>query len=120
MRKSTSTNYLNEKVLATHCGVTFAMTLLTGRWKINVLWMLKNGVNRYGLMKSKIAGISEKMLTQRLKELEDEGLIIRNDFKTIPPRVEYSLTEAGLLLAPILEQLSDWGDTIRPILKETI
>ena len=118
MRKSNSTNYLNEKALAAHCGVTFAMTLLSGRWKINILWMLKNGVNRYGLMKNKIAGISEKMLTQRLKELEDEGLIVRTDFKTIPLRVEYSLTEAGQLLAPILEQLSDWGDKVQPIMNE--
>ena len=69
-------------------------------------------------MKNQIAGISEKMLTQRLKELEEEGLIVRNDFKTVPPRVEYSLTEAGQLLVPILDQLSDWGDTVRPLMKE--
>ena len=118
MRKLNSTNFLNEKALAEHCGVTYAMTLLTGRWKINILWMLKIGVNRYGSMKKEIAGISEKMLTQRLKELEEDGLIIRKDFKTIPPRVEYSLSEAGEKLSPILGQLSDWGDTIRPILKE--
>ena len=69
-------------------------------------------------MRNQIAGISEKMLTQRLKELEEEGLIVRNDFKTVPPRVEYSLTEAGQLLVPILDQLSDWGDTVRPLMKE--
>ena len=117
MRKLESTNHLNEKKLAVHCGVTFAMSLLSGRWKINVLWMLKNGVNRYGLLKTNIAGISEKMLTERLRELELEGLIIRNDFKTVPPHVEYTLSEAGQLLAPILDQLSDWGDTVRPIIQ---
>jgi DNA-binding HxlR family transcriptional regulator len=116
MRKLNSTNHLNEKALAAHCGVTFAMTLLTGRWKINILWMLKNGVNRYGLLKNQIAGISEKMLTERLKELEVEGLIIRKDFKTIPPHVEYTLSEAGQLLSPILEQLSDWGDEVRSLI----
>ncbi|OOQ60399.1 hypothetical protein BC343_25620 [Mucilaginibacter pedocola] len=113
MRKTNSTNSLNEQVLAAHCGVTFAMTLLTGRWKINVLWMLKNGVNRYGQLKNKIAGISEKMLTERLRELEAEGLVIRKDLQTIPPHVEYELSEAGRLLAPILDQLSDWGDEVR-------
>jgi DNA-binding HxlR family transcriptional regulator len=118
MRKINSTNYVNEKALAAHCGVTFAMTLLTGRWKINILWMLKNGVNRYGLLKSQIAGISEKMLTERLKELEQEGLIIRNDFKTVPPHVEYTLSEAGQLLSPILEKLSDWGDEVRALIPD--
>ncbi|QEE48484.1 helix-turn-helix transcriptional regulator [Flavobacterium alkalisoli] len=118
MRKLNSTNFLNEQALAEHCGVTYAMTLLTGRWKINILWMLKIGVNRYGLMKREIAGISEKMLTQRLKELEDDGLIVKKDYKTVPPKVEYSLSEAGEILSPILGQLSDWGDKIRPILKE--
>lgn len=117
MRKKNSTNHINEKALALHCGVTFAMTVLSGRWKINILWMLKNGVNRYGLLKNQISGISEKMLTERLKELEQEGLIVRHDFKTIPPHVEYALTEAGQLLSPILEQLSDWGDTVRPIIQ---
>lgn len=120
MRKSNSTNSLNEEILAEHCGLTYAMTLLSGRWKINILWMLKIGVNRYGLMKREIAGISEKMLTQRLKELEDDGLIIRKDYKTVPPRVEYSLSEVGEKLSPILGQLSDWGDITRPILKENI
>ena len=113
MRKENSTNYINEQALAAHCGVTFAMTLLTGRWKINILWMLKNGINRYGMLKNKIAGISEKMLTERLKELEKEGLVIRKDFQTIPPHVEYELSEAGRLLSPILDQLSDWGDEVR-------
>jgi DNA-binding HxlR family transcriptional regulator len=118
MRKINSTNHANEQALAAHCGVTFAMTVLTGRWKINILWMLKNGVNRYGLLKSQIAGISEKMLTERLKELEQEGLIVRTDFKTVPPHVEYALSEAGQLLSPILEQLSNWGDSVRWMITE--
>jgi len=119
MRKLNSTNTLNEKALAAHCGVTFAMTLLTGRWKINVLWMLKNGINRYGQLKKNIAGISEKMLTERLKELEAEGLVIRKDFQTIPPHVEYELSEAGRLLAPILDKLSDWGDEVRLLVPQS-
>ena len=118
MPKLNSTNHANKEVLAAHCGVTFAMTLLTGRWKINILWMLKNGVNRYGLLKTQIAGISEKMLTERLKELEREGLVVRKDFKIIPPHVEYTLSEAGQLLSPILESLSNWGDEVRPMITE--
>jgi len=117
MRKVQSTNYEHQNALAADCGLTYAMLLLSGRWKINILWMVKNGVNRYGLLKSSIAGISEKMLTERLKDLENIGLIDRLDFQTTPPHVEYSLSEAGLLLSPILEALTEWGDQIRPILK---
>ena len=120
MRKLQSTNYKHQNALAADCGLTYAMLLLSGRWKINILWMIKNGVNRYVLLKSKIAGISEKMLTERLKELESLGLIHRFDFQTIPPHVEYSLSEAGLLLSPILETLTEWGNQIRPIIDKQI
>ncbi len=116
MIKLQSTNYEHQKALAADCGLTHAMILLSGRWKINILWMIKNGVNRYGLLKSKISGISEKMLTERLKELENIGLIDRLDFQTIPPHVEYSLSVTGLLLSPILEALNQWGDKVRPML----
>lgn len=115
MRKTESTNHLNEQLLSKHCGLTFAMTLLSGRWKINILWMLKKGISRYGQLKSNIAGISEKMLTVRLKELEREGLIIRTDFMTVPPHVEYNLSETGRMLEPILEQLTNWGDSVNQV-----
>ncbi|AUP81612.1 transcriptional regulator [Flavivirga eckloniae] len=95
------------------CGLSYAVELLNGRWKINVLWNLAKEVHRYGQMKRNIPGISEKMLTQRLRDLEKEGLIIRKDFKTIPPHVEYHLTDSGKELIPILEQMCRWGNRIR-------
>lgn len=107
---------INEKPKV-YCGLTFAMTLLSGRWKVNILWMLKNGINRYGKLKLNIKGISEKMLTERLRELESEGLIIRKDFQTIPPHVEYYLSATGQLLEPILDELNSWGEKVHYPLK---
>lgn len=115
MRKLNSTNFENQKILEMSCGLTYAVELLNGRWKVNVLWNLNNGVNRYGLLKKSIPGISEKMLTQRLRDLESEGLILRKDFKTIPPHVEYSLSEAGIELIPALKLLCNWGTKIRDL-----
>lgn len=115
MRKINSTNFENQKILEMSCGLTYAVELLNGRWKVNILWSLNNGVNRYGLIKRNIPGISEKMLTQRLRDLESEGLIIRKDFKTIPPHVEYSLSEAGLDFIPVLKLLCEWGTKIREV-----
>lgn len=102
----------NERPAEIYCGLTFAMTLLSGRWKVNILWMLKNGINRYGKLKSGITGISEKMLTERLRDLEREGLIIRKDFQTVPPHVEYYLSDNGKLLEPILDHLNSWGEKV--------
>ena len=120
MRKTNSTNYENQKLLEDSCGLSYAMDLLKGRWTTNVLWAIKLGANRYGLLKNKIPGISEKMLTQRLRDLEAMELIIRKDFKKIPPHVEYSLSAAGKAFTPILQKLYDWGDKVRPITKSLI
>lgn len=120
MRKMSSTNYENQKIHEDRCGLTYAMALLKGRWRINVLWAIHNGVNRYGLIRKRIPGISEKMLTQCLRELAGIGLIVRKDFKKIPPHVEYSLTKAGEELTPVLAELSNWGDDVRPITRPLI
>lgn len=120
MRKSNSTNSENEKRLEDTCGLTYAMILMKGRWTINVLWRIHNGANRYGLIKKEIEGISEKMLTQRLRDLEEMGLIIRKDFKKVPPHVEYYLSEAGEAFVPVIIALCEWGDKVRPFTKTLI
>ena len=117
MRKSNSTNSENEKRLQDSCGVTYAMLLIKGRWTVNVLWRIYNGDNRYGLIKSEIEGISEKMLTQRLRDLEEMGLLIRENFNEIPPRVQYKLSESGEAFIPVILALSEWGDKVRPFTK---
>ncbi len=120
MRKTSSTNLENEKRLEDSCGLTYAMLLIKGRWTINVLWRIHNGDKRYGVIKREIEGISEKMLTQRLRDLEEMGLISRKDFKVIPPKVEYSLTPSGESFIPLILSLSDWGDSVRPYTKTLI
>lgn len=110
--KEIENNSETQETPQIYCGLTFAMTLLSGRWKVNILWMLKNGINRYGKLKLNIKGISEKMLTERLRELESEGLIIRKDFQRIPPHVEYYLSDSGKLLEPILDELNIWGEQV--------
>lgn len=112
MRKLNSVNLENQKKL-NNCGLNYAMMLLEGRWKLNVLWAIHYGFNRYSKIKEQIGIISEKMLTQRLKELVSAGLLKRNDFKTVPPHVEYELTEEAKKLIPILEAMRDWGKDVR-------
>ena len=112
-----STNSINEKRLEDTCGLTYAMVLMKGRWTINVLWRIYNGANRYGLIKNEIEGISERMLSQRLRDLEKMGLIIRKDFKKVPPHVEYYLSEAGEAFVPVIIALCEWGDKVRPVTK---
>jgi DNA-binding HxlR family transcriptional regulator len=82
-----------------------------GRWRTVLLAHLKEGVHRYGELRRRTPGISEKMLTQRLRELEADGLITRRDLGTVPPHVEYDLTDDGRSLAPVLQALYDWGVT---------
>jgi DNA-binding HxlR family transcriptional regulator len=80
-----------------------------GRWRTVILARLKEGVHRYGELRRLTPGISEKMLSQRLRELEADGLVTRRDHGTVPPHVEYELTEEGHSLAPVLQAMYDWG-----------
>ena len=86
-----------------------ATDIIGGKWKGMVLWVLKNGVKRNGELKRLIPDISQKMLTQQLRELEDAGIVERIVYPVIPPKVEYQLTPDGEKLIPILEELHDWG-----------
>jgi DNA-binding HxlR family transcriptional regulator len=92
-----------------HCPVELAVDVVGGRWRTVILSHLKEGVHRYGELRRRMPGVSEKMLTQRLRELEADGLVRRDDLGTMPPHVEYRLTEEGRSLAPVLQALYDWG-----------
>ncbi len=80
------------------------------RWNPAILWKITEGIYRFGELKRAIRPISEKMLTQHLRELEKDGLITRTIFPEMPARVEYALTKLGLSLQPILAQLNEWGE----------
>ncbi|MEU4551151.1 HxlR family transcriptional regulator [Micromonospora violae] len=91
------------------CPVELTVDLLGGKWRTVILAYLKEGVHRYGELRRRLPGVSEKMLTQRLRELEADGLVARHDHHTVPPHVEYRLTDEGRSLAPVLQALYDWG-----------
>lgn len=99
---------------ALKCPVTTALSVIGGKWKVIILWHLKEGgVKRFGELQRLVSGISQKMLTQELRDLEESGLVSRKVYPVVPPKVEYSLTETGWSLKPVLEQLCEWGKEYR-------
>ncbi|MFP3992739.1 helix-turn-helix domain-containing protein [Streptomyces sp. E11-3] len=94
------------------CGLDAAVDVVGGKWKPVVLWALHDaGTLRFGQLRRGVPGITEKMLIQTLRELESDGIVHREIYREVPPRVEYSLTELGVALNAALEPLGVWGDT---------
>jgi len=113
MRKETSTNAFNEKLITDSCGMANSLRVLGGRWKPAILCRLRYGIMRYSELKKSIEGISERMLVAQLRELENDGLIRRVVYPEVPPRVEYQLTALGSTMEPMLIAMSDWGNFYR-------
>lgn len=89
---------------------SYTMSLINGKWKMHILfWLSKKDVLRYGELKKVLGDITHKMLSSQLKELENDKLIIRTEYKQIPPKVEYKLSELGLSLMPVLSAICSWG-----------
>lgn len=91
------------------CGIDAAMDVVSGKWKSLILWELDAGTRRFGELRRGLPGVSEKMLIQHVRELEIDGLVHREVYREVPPRVEYSLTESGRELNAALEPLAEWG-----------
>ncbi len=91
------------------CPVETTLTLISDRWKVLILRDLFTGTKRFGELKKSLAGISQKVLTANLKDMEAKGLLTRKAYAEVPPRVEYTLTDMGVSLKPILGALFDWG-----------
>ena len=92
-----------------YCPVDLTLSIIGGRWKGLVFWNLRDGAKRYGEMKKILVGINDKMLTQVLRELEANKVVSRKVYDVIPPKVEYSLTEEGEKLLPVMKLMADWG-----------
>lgn len=93
------------------CPMEYTLSIIGGKWKPLIIWRLVNsGILRYGQFKKSINGITHKMLSQQLKELESDGIIKRDEYPEIPPKVEYSLTEKGITLIPVLKGMVNWGN----------
>lgn len=99
-----------KKTKFAYCPVDYAFQRIGGKYKGRILWYLKDGFMRYGELKRTVEGITPKMLTQTLKELEADELISRKVFLEVPPRVEYTLTETGIELIPFINQMRIWGE----------
>jgi DNA-binding HxlR family transcriptional regulator len=92
------------------CGIDAAMDVVSGKWKSLILWELDNhGTRRFGELRRGLPGVSEKMLIQHLREMEADGLVHREVYRQVPPKVEYSLTEHGRSLNAALAPLGAWG-----------
>lgn len=105
---------MNEKTkeLPT-CPVETTLTLIGNKWKVLIIRDLLQGTKRFGELKKSIGSVSQKVLTSQLRAMEEDGLIHREVYAEVPPRVEYSLTELGLSLKPILDAMVNWGNNYK-------
>ena len=92
------------------CPVETTLMLIGDKWKVLILRDLLTGTKRFGELKRSVGGISQKVLTAQLRDMESSGLVSRRVYAEVPPRVEYSLTELGLSLRPILDAMREWGE----------
>lgn len=91
------------------CPVETTLTLISDKWKVLILRDLLTGTKRFGELKKSIGSVSQKVLTAQLRQMEESGLVIRTVYPEVPPRVEYTLTELGYSLKPILDAMWNWG-----------
>ncbi|WP_062054015.1 winged helix-turn-helix transcriptional regulator [Aquimarina longa] len=100
----------NEEDLFTSCPVMTTLEVIGGKWKPAILWQLENNeFLRFGQLKKRLGVITQKMLTQQLRELETNNIILRKIYPEVPPRVEYRLSEYGKSLVPVLNEMANWG-----------
>ena len=116
-KKESSTNSLNNKVL-TKCPMSFTIEMIGGRWKTIILYQLRYEPLRFGQLKKMLPLLTEKMLAQQLKQLEVDGLVVRDAKEIIPPHVEYYLSQSGKTLIPVLTTMAEWGQIHDPSTKE--
>lgn len=91
------------------CPVETTLTLISDKWKVLILRDLLTGAKRFGQLKKSLDGVSQKVLTAQLRQMEQNGLLTRTAYPEAPPRVEYALTELGYSLKPVLDAMADWG-----------
>ncbi len=91
------------------CYIEFTLKIIGGKWKTLILWNLRDGTKRFGELKKLMPGCTQRMLIRQLRELESDGIVKRVVYAQVPPKVDYSLTERGETLRPILELACNWG-----------
>ncbi|HAX72335.1 MAG TPA: transcriptional regulator [Firmicutes bacterium] len=93
-----------------HCEKELTLSVISGKYKVVIIWHLGHeGVHRFNELQKLFPKISHKMLTNQLKELIDDGIVHREVYSSVPPKVEYSITELGMTLVPLVDMMYDWG-----------
>ena len=95
--------------------VQLSLDIIGGKWKILVIWSLKDGSKRYGELRKSLPKVTHKMLTQQLRELEQDEILKRKVYPEVPPKVEYSLTLLGKSVLPVIDLLREWGEEYRKV-----
>ena len=105
-----------------HCEKELTLAIIGGKWKMLILWHLgKGGTKRFSELKALIPGITQRMLVNQLRELEEDQIVHREVYPVVPPKVEYSLTEHGKSLMPILESMYAWGKNyLETVIKDQV
>jgi len=96
-------------VVSYQCPVTSCMKVIGGKWKPIIIYLVSNNINRFGILQRSIKGISKQMLTAQLRELEKDSILTRTVFQILPPKVEYTLTNQGHSLLPVIAAMETWG-----------
>jgi DNA-binding HxlR family transcriptional regulator len=112
--------YERKTIPNLNCGLDLIGEVLYGKWKIRLLWFISNGHKRPSELQRKIPDATRRVLNIQLKELEDHELVVRKIYPVVPPKVEYSLTEFGESLIPVISSLGNWGDTHQERLRTLI
>lgn len=102
------------------CGLDVTMAVIGGKWKPFILYHLQGGPQRFGDLKRLVAGVSEKVLIQQLRELVAAGVLVRHDYQQVPPKVDYTMTPLGMSLAQALMPLCAWGTQNRSRVAEVM
>lgn len=95
--------------------VELSLEIIGGKWKMPIIWRLKDGTKRYGELRRSLPRVTHKMLTQQLRELEEAEIITRKVYPEVPPKVEYSLTLLGRSVIPVIDLLREWGEEYRGV-----
>ncbi len=101
----------NKDFNPNNCPVTYCLNRIGGKWKPVLIHLIRKGCNRFSMLQKAIPDISKQMLVNQLRELEDDNILHRIVFAEIPPRVEYSLTDLGLSLLPVIDVMEQWGSS---------
>lgn len=103
-------SYKRKIPIDINCGINVALKVIGSKWKLCIIELINKGISRPRDLNKKIKNINKRVLQQQLKELETDGLISKTIYPEVPLRAEYSLTELGITIIPLLEQIEDWGN----------